>query len=437
LVGNNVGSLFDDPSSMDGNPDVSAGGAWVVDETAFPFGIRFEGDPAVGDAVDNDFDGWIDLGVTHGTLVAGIAAAATDNINPETSQFEGMAGACWHCRLMAVRVINAEGWAFGSAAAAGIHYATNMGAHVINISWGFDLRNATPADLEAIQIIVDAIDYATSRGVIVVAAAGNSGAPGLFFPALMSNVISVGSSNWLDRRSDFSSYAIPTEIPDNGIDDDGNGWVDDALDVVAPGELIWSTYVFSAYDSLLYASLGLDVPPGTDTYGSADGTSFATPLVSGYVGLILSQNPGATLRQVRQVIRSNARDILDPNGVGQSLTGYDGYSGFGRLRMVVPTITPEPNIPPIANAGPDQVVYAKGRAASATVILDASASRDADGTLVSYQWLDAGIPIATGRTVSVNLGIGTHTITLRVTDDDQASAEDQVTVKVSTRSGKK
>src|SRR5919201_598087 len=99
-------------------------------------------------------------------------------------------------------------------------------------------------------MIVDANNYATDRGVIVVAAAGNSGAPGLYFPAIMANTISVGSSNWLDRRSDFSSHAVAGEIPDNGIDDDGNGWVDDVLDVVAPGELIWSTYVFSAYESL-------------------------------------------------------------------------------------------------------------------------------------------------------------------------------------------
>jgi hypothetical protein len=438
FVGNNVGSLSDDdPASMDGNPLIAPGGTWVVDEFALPFGIRFQGDPAVGDAVDNDLDGWVDLGVTHGTLVAGIAAAATDNINPQTLQFEGMAGACWHCRLMAVRVINAEGWAFGSAAASGIYYATNMGAHVINISWGFDLSQATPADLASLQIIIDAINYAVGRGVIVVAAAGNSGAAGLHFPAVMANTISVGSSNWLDRRSAFSSYARATEVPDNGIDDDGNGWTDDVLDVIAPGELIWSTYVFSAYDSLLYATLGIDVAPGTDTYGSADGTSFATPLVSGYVGLILSQNPGATLRQVRQVIRSNARDILDPNGTGQSLVGYDPYSGFGRVRMVVPTITPDPNTPPVANAGPDQIVYVKGKSMSAPVTLDASASRDSDGTIVSYQWLDAGIQIATGKTVSVNLGIGTHTITLRVTDDDQATAEDQVTIKVATRSGKK
>jgi subtilisin family serine protease len=438
FVGSNVGSLADDPLSQDGNPDIAKGGTWVLDDTA-TFGIRFVGDPAAGDGDDNDGDGLIDIGVTHGTLVAGIVGAMTDNTNPQTGQFEGMAGACWDCKLMPVRLINAEGWAFGSDAASAINYATNMGAHVINISWGIDLSGATPSDLEAIQVIAEAIDFAVSRGVIVVAAAGNSGTAGLHFPAIMKNTIAVGSSDWRDRRSAFSSYAVPTEIPDNGIDDDGNGWVDDVLDVVAPGELIWSTAVLSAYDSLLYELLGLPGwEPGTATYAAADGTSFATPLVSGYVGLLLSKNPGATLHQVRQIIRSNARDLLDPEGVGASLTGYDPYSGFGRLRMVVPALTtPPPNEPPVANAGPDQAIVLKGRVDVATVTLDASGSTDWDGTIVTYQWLENGLQIATGKTVSVNLGIGSHLITLRVTDDDQATNEAKLTVVISKRGVKR
>jgi subtilisin family serine protease len=215
--------------------------------------------------------------------------------------------------------------------------------------------------------------------------------------------------------------------------------VDDVLDVVAPGELIWSTAVLSAYDSLLYELLGLPGwEPGTATYAAADGTSFAAPLVSGYVGLLLSKNPGATLHQVRQIIRSNARDLLDPEGVGASLTGYDPYSGFGRLRMVVPALTtPPPNEPPVANAGPDQAIVLKGRVDVATVTLDGSGSSDPDGTIVTYQWLEGGAQIATGRTVSVNLGIGSHTIKLRVIDDDQLSAEDELTVVISNRGGKR
>lgn len=437
FVGSNAGGLFDDPGALDGNPDVPMGGTWVVDPTT-TFGIRFVGDPAVGDGDDNNLDGVIDIGVTHGTLVAGIVGAMTDNINPETLQFEGMAGACWHCKLMPVRLINAEGWAFGSDAASAIYYATTMGARVINISWGIDLSSAGPSDLEAIQVIADAIDFAVSRGVIVVASAGNSGTAGLHFPAIMRNTIAVGSSNWLDRRSAFSSHAVPAEIPDNGVDDDGNGWVDDVLDVVAPGELIWSTAVLSAYDALLYELLGLPgLEPGTDTYGGADGTSFSAPLVSGYVGLLLSRNPEATLGQVRQAVRSNARDIVDPEGVGASLAGYDAYSGFGRLRMVVATLNPAPNALPVANAGPDQAISVKGREQTAAVTLDASGSFDPDGTIISYEWLENGARIATGQTASLNLGIGTHTITLRVTDSGQTSSEDQVIVDVSKRGTKR
>jgi serine protease len=429
FVGNNVGGLFDDPASQDGNPDVPTGGAWVPDPTSL-LGIRFDGDPAVGDGVDNNQDLLIDIGVTHGTLVAGVAGAMTDNVNPDTLQFEGMAGACWNCTLMPVRLINAEGWAFGSDAASAVHYATAMGAHVINVSWGIDLTAATPEELQSIQVLAEAIDLAASRGVIVVAAAGNAGVAGLHFPAIMRNTIAVGSSDWLDRRSSFSSYAAAGEIPDNGLDDDGNGWVDDVLDVVAPGELIWSAAVLSAYDALLYELLGVPgLPPGMDTYGAVDGTSFAAPLVSGYVGLLLSQNPGATLAQVRQALRAHAVDVLSP--------GYDAQSGFGRLRMVVSTLTPQPNAPPVADAGADRTVYVKGKAAAATVTLDASGSYDPDGALIAYEWFEDGALVATGRTASVSLGLGTHALTLRVTDDDQASSEDQVTVQVSKRGGKK
>ena len=85
---------------------------------------------------------------------------------------------------------------------------------------------------------------------------------------------------------------------------------------------------------------------------------------------------------------------------------------------------------PIASAGADQVVSVAGQAPSATVTLDGSASFDPDGTIVSYQWLENGAAIATGPTASLSLGLGTHTITLRVTDDDQATGEDQVVVEV-------
>ena len=436
FCGNNPGGSFDNPAAEDANPDIPKGGNWEVDPTAWPFGIRFAGDPAVGDAVDNNLDSVIDAGVTHGTFVAGIAAAMTDNTHPITNEPEGMAGACWLAKLMPVRLINAEGWAYGSDAASAVYYAAKNGANVINISWGMDVSSADPSLMEQIQVLVDAINYAVARGVIVVAAAGNSGTAGLHFPACMANTIAVGASNWLDLRSEFSNFAVPGEIPDNGIDDDGNGWVDDVLDVLAPGELIWSTAVLSAYDALLYDYLGmLDWEPGDDTYGIADGTSFSAPLVSGYVGLILSQNPDATLSQVRQVIRSNALDITDPSGTGDSLVGYDAFSGFGRMRMVIPTLTPEPNQTPVADAGPDQIVPDKGKPGEESVTLDGSGSHDPDGAIISYEWLEDGEPIATGETATVKLPVGPHMITLRITDNQSASHEDQVSIEITPKNG--
>ena len=83
--------------------------------------------------------------------------------------------------------------------------------------------------------------------------------------------------------------------------------------------------------------------PGLDAYENvSQGTSFAAPLVSGYIGLLLSRHPDATFDQLRQVVRSYAVDILDPEGVGSNLVGYDQYTGFGRLRMVIPENLPAP-----------------------------------------------------------------------------------------------
>ena len=343
FVGDNVGDpLTDISSSQDGNPDIPRG---IWDTTpSFPNLPIFTGDPSVGDGLDNDEDGLPDLGVFHGTAVATLAAAMTDNLSVELpGEYEGMAGACWDCKIMPVRMVNAEGGGFGSDAAAAIYYATDMGADILNLSWGFDL-DALDADGEAeVAIITDAINHAVNSGVIVVASSGNSGGEAVRFPAAMADTIAVGSSSWLDQRSGFSSYAPAGEIPDNGLDDDGNGRIDDVVDVVAPGEYIWSGYVYSVFEAQYSFILGdLVTVPGLDAYEFvSQGTSFSAPLVSGYIGLLLSQHPGATLGQLRHVLRSNAVDIVDPEGVGSYLPGYDQYSGFGRVRMVIPTSLPD------------------------------------------------------------------------------------------------
>jgi hypothetical protein len=332
---------MDDPSSQDGSPDIPMG-IWDPEVDIF----TFSGDPSVGDGLDNDNDGLPDFGVFHGTAVAALAAAMTDNPSVDLpGEYEGMAGACWNCRIMPVRMVNAEGGGFGSDAAAAIYYATDMGADVLNLSWGFDLDVLDATGDAEVAVITDAINHAVSQGVIVVASSGNSGGEAVRFPAAMAGVLAVGSSSWLDQRSAFSSYAPAAEIPDNGLDDDGNGRIDDVVDVVAPGEYIWSGYVYSVFEAQYSYLLGdPDTVPGLDAYEFvSEGTSFSAPLVAGYVGLLLSYHPTATLAQLRQVIHSYAVDILDPEGVGSNLVGYDQYTGFGRVRMVVPPNLPAPD----------------------------------------------------------------------------------------------
>ena len=130
FCGDNRGDPAQDlASAQDSDPDIPTGGTWVEDLSALPFQTRFDGNPATGDAVDNNLDNAVDPGVFHGTAVAGVAAAMTDNVSldPDTPGFEGMAGVCWHCSIMPVRIINAEGWAYGSDAAAAARAFSSWG----------------------------------------------------------------------------------------------------------------------------------------------------------------------------------------------------------------------------------------------------------------------------------------------------------------------
>jgi len=410
--GNNVGSPSDDPASEDNNPDITAGGQWVYDPLAIPFEYRFDGDPAVGDGIDNNLEYYplfftMDIGVFHGTTVAGIVAAMTDNILVETGSYEGFAGTCWHCKLMPLRIINAEGDAFGSDAAEAIYYAVDNGARIINASWGIPPGAATQAELAVLE---QAIQYAASNGVIVVAAAGNSGTQGLYFPASMPETIAVGSSNWFDVRSDFSSYASP-----------GN---QDILDVVAPGEAIWNAGVLSAYDAwvmnywLLFPEFDYEPwHPGDDVYVGGDGTSFAAPLVSGYLGLILSRNPCATPAQVRNILRSNAVDIESP--------GYDVYSGYGRVNMVVPDLgcSTSGNQPPVAGF----TYFANDLDVAFT-----DQSSDPDGSITAWHWDFGDGNSSTEQNPTHTYTAGSYTVTLTVTDDGNDTAASTQSISVNT-----
>ena len=326
FVGGMVGSSAEagDPGtylSWDDDYPTTWDSNWWVGEPLY------SSDAAIGNGEDDNGDWVPDAGVTHGTMVGGIAGAITNN-NLD------IAGMAWNCNLMTVRVINPEGWGWDEDAAAAIRYAADQGADVINMSFSFGLREgfgAYPAIPEAvIEMIEESIEYAVSKGCIVIGAAGNSGDSagylgGIDFPADMPETISVGAVDWNGVRSSYSNYAA----------------ADDILDIVAPGDLTLTTSVLEMYTWKLFEfflpgeyDLGedlLDAPYG--------GTSFSAPIVSGFAGLLKARYPDLTTEQFRQAIWNSAFDLGD--------TGYDYDYGYGRLDAYGAILWADENYEPI------------------------------------------------------------------------------------------
>jgi subtilisin family serine protease len=238
-------------------------------------GWDFVGANAAFPAPDNDpmdVDG-------HGTHVSGTIAATGNNR-------VGVVGVAFESRVMAVRGLDDQGSGSFSDLANGLVYATNNGAHVINASWG------GPGESWA---IADAVAYAHSQGVVVVAAAGNDNADARgYTPAGLARVITVAATNADDVKAAFSNHGPK-------------------IDVAAPGVDILS---------LRAAGADLGGVVGTD-YARASGTSMAAPHVCGLAALILAQHPTYTNEQVRQVLRSSALDVGTP--------GQDRNFGHGRI----------------------------------------------------------------------------------------------------------
>jgi hypothetical protein len=245
------------------------------------------------DFADNDNEVLDDHG--HGTHVAGIAAARIDN-------GLGIAGVAGRATIMPVDVFGGGIGTYEDLIRA-IVYATDNGARVINMSLG---ASSYSLGEEA------AVNYAYSHGVVLVAAAGNSGLEEQHYPAAHANVIAVAATASDDSLAWFSIRG-------------------DWVDVAAPGVSIYST-----------------IPPNGlgESYGSKSGTSMATPHVAALAALALSRNPLLTPDQVRAVIESTADDL----GPG----GKDIYYGNGRInaaRALAATV-PSDELPPTPGPGP-------------------------------------------------------------------------------------
>ncbi len=126
----------------------------------------------------------------HGTMVAGVIAARGDN-------GQGVAGVCWACMIMPIKVLDASGAGSAAGVAQGIRWAADHGANVINMSF---VLSGPDADVEA------AIAYAHTRGVLVIAAAGNAGSEDATYPASYPFVVSVAATDDAELLYPWSSH---------------------------------------------------------------------------------------------------------------------------------------------------------------------------------------------------------------------------------------
>ncbi len=273
------GNIWTNPGEIANNGADDDGNGCVDDVN----GCAFVSDSSPG--CSNVTNGFINDDIGHGTFVAGVIAAAANGT--------GMVGVARNVRIMPVKVLDCYGAGDSVATARGIEYAVHNGARVVNLSLG---------GLQEAQVITDAVAHATSAGVIVVAATGNGGGPGVAFPARIPQVLAVGAAALSnpDRRAAFSNWG-----PE--------------VDVVAVGEGVVGTLPQSRCFVLLPC---LSEGP----YAVGNGTSFSTPQVSGLAALMLSARRDLTPGQITDIIKSTAT-ALPPGDA-------PGWSGAGRVNMV-------------------------------------------------------------------------------------------------------
>lgn len=215
----------------------------------------------------------------HGTHVAGIAAAITNNAI-------GVAGVGYDSSLMNVKVLDDRGSGFYSWVANGIVWAVDNGAKVINMSLG----GSSPS-----SVLEEAINYAWSKGVVIVAAAGNNGSNSPSYPAYYPNVIAVAATDNNDLKASWSNYG-------------------DWVDVAAPGVSIYST--LPNHNNKLRKK----------DYGFLSGTSMASPHVAGLAGLIWAS--GLCLDLDNNCVRNRIEVTSD------TVPGSGSYWRFGRINAL-------------------------------------------------------------------------------------------------------
>ena len=227
---------------------------------------------------------------SHGTHVAGTVGQTTNNGT-------GVAGTAPDCALMPVKVLDDEGTGTDADVAAGIVWAVDHGAHVVNLSLG----GSSPS-----QVLEDAVRYAHERDVLVVAATGNDGIGQVNYPAAYdAYVTAVGATRYDETRAAYSNFGAAVDLVGPGgdvtVDQNGDGYADGVLQ---------NTFSPITRDPLDFS------------YWFFQGTSMATPHVAGAAALLYAHGL-CDPDEIKGILESTAEDLGPP--------GRDNKYGYGQV----------------------------------------------------------------------------------------------------------
>jgi subtilisin family serine protease len=248
----------------------------------------------------------------HGTIVAGEIAGGPLNSS-------GVLGLAYSSQLLVAKVVAPDGTIPLKAEAAGIRWAVDQGARVVNLSFGAVRDPDNPAFDTYSKIEADAVDYAVKRGAVVVAAVGNSDAaytspwPYASWPSALPHVIGVGA---LTRSGKVPNFSDEDQV---------------FVDMAAPGVGIFSTFpenltgLQPSCAEQGYTSCALG------DYNKPEGTSFASPQVAAAAAVLFGVEPSLTSSQVTRILERHTNDVNAQSGCDECPNGRDKFSGWGSL----------------------------------------------------------------------------------------------------------
>ncbi len=262
----------------------------------------------------------IDDVLGHGTHVAGIVAANTNN-------GFGTAGISWHAKIASLKVCyeyndffyGLIGLCDSAASAQAMIYAADQGYQVANMSYGGP---------QGSQVEADAATYAFNNGVVLVAAAGNEYSMSVGYPGSYPEVMAVAASDYYDNLAGFSNFGPGTSV-------------------LAPGDTIFST--------LKHADCGLTLSDPGGCFGWKSGTSMASPVVAGVAAVVwahlLDQSSSTTSADVRQAIEANADQV---GALGQNMLAYSQHGRVNLYSALTNASPPSPPPPPPPPPPPEE-----------------------------------------------------------------------------------